>query len=126
MAEGKGPNVRQAHGVADQLTKFSYQCYGGLSGIGRFCCRSRLREASKRDSVVLTRIAAGAIHDGPSEEGPRSTVLRVSSWRCGSRRSHGAEDRHCSRSVLASQRTCTSLFVDGSAVDCSGLINPVL
>jgi hypothetical protein len=29
-----------------------------MSACGRFCCRSRLREASKRDSVVLTRIAA--------------------------------------------------------------------
>jgi len=31
-------------------------------------CRSRLRQASNRDSVVLTRIAARSIHDGPSEE----------------------------------------------------------
>jgi hypothetical protein len=29
-----------------------------MSGCGRFCCKSRLREATKRDSVVLTRIAA--------------------------------------------------------------------
>jgi hypothetical protein len=35
---------------------------------GRFCCKSRLREATKRDSVVLTRIATRSIHDGPSKE----------------------------------------------------------
>ena len=35
---------------------------------GRFCCKSQLRQAAKRDSVVLTRIAARSIHDGPSEE----------------------------------------------------------
>jgi hypothetical protein len=35
---------------------------------GRFCCKSPLRRACKRDSVVLTRIAARSIHDGPSEE----------------------------------------------------------
>jgi hypothetical protein len=34
----------------------------------RFCCKSRLREATKRDSVVLRRIASRSIHDGPSEE----------------------------------------------------------
>jgi hypothetical protein len=34
----------------------------------RFCCKSQLREASKHDSVLLTRIAARSIHDGPSEE----------------------------------------------------------
>jgi hypothetical protein len=49
------------------------------SAIGRFCCKSRLREATKRDSVVLRRIAARSIRDGRSEEWPRSTVLRVSS-----------------------------------------------
>jgi hypothetical protein len=38
------------------------------SACGRFCCKSRLREAAKRDSVLLTRIAARSIHDGPSEE----------------------------------------------------------
>jgi hypothetical protein len=27
-----------------------------------------LRQAAKRDSVALTRIAARSIHDGPSEE----------------------------------------------------------
>jgi hypothetical protein len=36
----------------------------------------------------------------------------------------GAEDRCCSRSVLASQRTCTSLFGDGSPVDRSGTVDP--
>ena len=30
----------------------------------RFCCRSWLRQAWKRDSVVLTRIATRSIHDG--------------------------------------------------------------
>jgi len=30
-----------------------------------------------------------------------------------SRRSHGAEDRYCSRSALAPQRTCAPLFVHG-------------
>jgi hypothetical protein len=40
----------------------------GMSPLGRFCCKSRLREATKRDSVVLTRIAARSIHDGLSEE----------------------------------------------------------
>src|SRR6204780_4560831 len=32
------------------------------------CCKSRLREATKRDSVVLTRFSARSIDDGPSEE----------------------------------------------------------
>jgi hypothetical protein len=35
---------------------------------GRFCCKSRLRQAAKRDSVVVTRFLARSIHDGPSEE----------------------------------------------------------
>src|SRR4030081_1679975 len=95
-----------------------------MSATGRFCCKSQLRQAAKRDSVVLTRISARSIHDGPSEECPRSTVLRVLSWRCGPRRSPSAEDRCCSRSVLASQRTCISLFVDGSPVDRSGTDDP--
>jgi hypothetical protein len=34
----------------------------------RFCCKSRLREATKHDSVVFMRIAARSIDDGPSEE----------------------------------------------------------
>ena len=38
------------------------------SGNGRFCCKSRLRQATNRDSVTLTRISARSIHDGPSEE----------------------------------------------------------
>src|ERR1700722_3219368 len=45
-----------------------YTKWPAKAAVGRFCCRSRLREASKRDSVVLTRIAARSIHDGPSEE----------------------------------------------------------
>jgi len=36
----------------------------------------------------------------------------------------GSEDRRCSRSVLASQRTCPSLFGDGSPVDRSGTDDP--
>ena len=39
-----------------------------MSVNGRFCCKSRLRQAANRDSVVLTRISARSIHDGPSEE----------------------------------------------------------
>lgn len=35
-----------------------------MSAFGRFCGRSLLRAALKRDSVVLTRIAARSIHDG--------------------------------------------------------------
>ena len=38
-----------------------------MSAVGRFCCKSQLREALKHDSVLLTRIAARSIHDGPSE-----------------------------------------------------------
>jgi hypothetical protein len=38
------------------------------SGSGRFCCKSRLRQAANRDSVVVTRFSARSIHDGPSEE----------------------------------------------------------
>ena len=34
----------------------------------RFCCKSRLRRAANRDSVVLTRFSVRSIHDGPSEE----------------------------------------------------------
>jgi hypothetical protein len=40
----------------------------GMSVRCRFCCKSRLRLAVNRDSVVLTRISARSIHDGPSEE----------------------------------------------------------
>jgi hypothetical protein len=36
------------------------------SVVGQFCCKSRLRPAAKRDSVVLTRFSARSIHDGPS------------------------------------------------------------
>src|ERR1700742_3189509 len=32
------------------------------------CCKSQLRGVANRDSVVLTRISARSIHDGPSEE----------------------------------------------------------
>jgi putative tryptophan/tyrosine transport system substrate-binding protein len=39
-----------------------------MSLIGRFCCKSQLRQAAKRDSVVLTRFSVRSIHDGPSEE----------------------------------------------------------
>ena len=40
----------------------------GMSEKCRFCCKSQLRQAAKRDSVVLTRFSMGSIHDGPSEE----------------------------------------------------------
>jgi hypothetical protein len=36
----------------------------------------------------------------------------------------GAEDRHCSRSVLASQRACASLFVHRSSIDRPGTNDP--
>jgi hypothetical protein len=39
-----------------------------MSPVGRFCCKSRLRRAAKRDSVVVTRFSVRSIHDGPSEE----------------------------------------------------------
>jgi len=35
-----------------------------MSPFARFCCKSRLRQSLKRDSVVLTRIATRSIHDG--------------------------------------------------------------
>jgi hypothetical protein len=38
-----------------------------MSAVGGFCCKSQLRLAANRDSVVLTRISARSIHDGPSE-----------------------------------------------------------
>jgi hypothetical protein len=41
---------------------------GHVSGFGRFCCKSQLRQTAKRDSVVLTRFSVRSIHDGPSEE----------------------------------------------------------
>ena len=41
---------------------------GSMSVLCRFCCKSQLRQAVKRDSVVLTRFSVGSIHDGPSEE----------------------------------------------------------
>src|SRR5690242_205681 len=37
---------------------------GQSSAIGRFCCKSRLRQGLERDSVELTRITARSIHDG--------------------------------------------------------------
>jgi hypothetical protein len=39
-----------------------------MSACGRFCCKSQLRQAANRDSVVVTRFSARSIHDGPSEE----------------------------------------------------------
>ena len=45
-----------------------FVCIVDESGSGRFCCKSQLRQAAKRDSVVLTRFSARSIHDGPSEE----------------------------------------------------------
>jgi hypothetical protein len=39
-----------------------------MSVAGGFCCKSQLRQAANRDSVLLTRISARSIHDGPSEE----------------------------------------------------------
>jgi hypothetical protein len=42
-----------------------------------FGCKSQLRAAANRDSVVLTRISVRWIHDGPSEERGRSTFLPV-------------------------------------------------
>ena len=39
-----------------------------IAAIGGFCCKSQLRQAAKRDSVVMTRFSVRSIHDGPSEE----------------------------------------------------------
>ena len=36
------------------------------AALRRFCCRSPLRHAANRDSILLTRISAGASHDGPA------------------------------------------------------------
>ena len=47
------------------------------SAIGRFCCRSPLRHAANRDSILLTRISAGASHDGPTEERTNAAFLPV-------------------------------------------------
>jgi hypothetical protein len=63
-------HTNQTRRASGALSK-SYISRGRLnlmSSIGRFCCKSQLREASKHDSVLLTRIAARSIHDGPSEE----------------------------------------------------------
>ena len=43
----------------------------------RFCCRSRLRGAAKRHSVLLARIAARSIHDGAVGAGSRTAILFV-------------------------------------------------
>jgi hypothetical protein len=47
------------------------------SGIGRFCCRSRLKASANNDSLTLTRSAAGTGHDGSVGAGPRTAVLFV-------------------------------------------------
>ena len=39
-----------------------------MTATGGFCCKSALRYAANRDSVLLTRIVARASHDGPAEE----------------------------------------------------------
>jgi hypothetical protein len=37
-------------------------------GLWQILLQKSLRDAANRDSVVLTRISARSIHDGPSEE----------------------------------------------------------
>jgi hypothetical protein len=54
------PEVAVQHDIPDSLNL--------MSAFGGFCCKSQLRRSANRDSVVLTRIAARSIHDGPSEE----------------------------------------------------------
>jgi Phage integrase, N-terminal SAM-like domain len=41
---------------------------GAMSVKCRFCCKSQLRKAANRDSVLLTRISMRPSHDGPFEE----------------------------------------------------------
>src|SRR5437762_13706313 len=42
-----------------QLEAISYQAKPAMSPAGRFCCRSPLRLAANRDSILLTRILVG-------------------------------------------------------------------
>jgi hypothetical protein len=67
-----------------------------MSASDRFCCRSQLRLAANRDSVVLTRISARSIHDGPSEETKIncSTSFVLAMW--------SLEITSCGRSMLLS------------------------
>src|SRR2546423_4336025 len=44
----------------------------------RFCCRSPLRLAANRDSILLTRILVGASHDGTPEERTGAAFLPIS------------------------------------------------
>ena len=44
---------------------------------GRFCYRSPLRHAANNDSILLTRIAAGASHDGSAEGRTSAAFLPV-------------------------------------------------
>jgi hypothetical protein len=60
--------IRTLLSRAGEVIEWGKPCAVRKSGYGRFFCKSRLRQVSKRDSVVLTRISARSIHDGPYEE----------------------------------------------------------
>src|SRR5438105_15244249 len=61
-----------------QLEAISYQAKPAMSPAGRFCCRSPLRLAANRDSILLTRILVGASHDGTPEERTSAAFLPIS------------------------------------------------
>ena len=78
-----------------------------------------------RDSVTLTRISARSIHDGPSWKSDQGQLFYE--FHLGD----AVPEDHLVRKIdaaldlsLASQGTCSSLFVDGSPVDRSGTDDP--
>jgi hypothetical protein len=80
--------------------------------------------SANRDSVVLTRISARSSHDGPSEERAGSTFYQFNL-------KDAVPDDHLVRRIDVAldlswlrQRTCPSLFVDGSPIGRSGTDDP--
>jgi hypothetical protein len=51
--------------IVDVITVLTVN--SGLSALGRFCCRSQLRQSLNRDSVVVTRFSVGSFHGAAAQ-----------------------------------------------------------
>src|SRR5262245_30923962 len=94
------------------------------SGAGRFCCKSPLMVAGSSDSIVVTRFAAEAGADGPTQAGPRATFLFILSRAGCSGRPPGPGDRSGARPFLGPRRACALLLAAGTPIDRSGADDP--
>src|SRR5437868_8085134 len=83
----KGEALQMAYSVCSRSTRRAASLPGegsthlrgcGMTAVGRFCCRSPLRLAANRDSILLTRILVGASHDGSAEERTSAAFLPIS------------------------------------------------